>query len=136
MIISVKHTISMGHRLPSYNGICRSPHGHNVTVSANINTITFLDFKHVKDDLVTLLTAFDHAMVLHVDDPLFETLRQFGFRLVALSHEPTTENVATALFNEFHILYPNLRVIAVEETASYCAIANEIGACKVVEVCS
>lgn len=135
MIISVKHIISMGHRLPSYKGICSSPHGHNVTVGINIDTEVFLDFKKVKDDLIQMLTPYDHAMVLHSEDPLVETLRQFGFRLVVLSQEPTTENIAQVLFNSLKPLYYGLRVVAVEETAQYAAIANKLDSyVKVVEV--
>lgn len=102
MQISVEHTISMGHRLPGYEGICASPHGHNVKVVVYVVCHEgFTDFKTLSLHLKTILADFDHAMVLFDDDPLVPILRGFNFRLVTLNTPPTTEAIAQYIYNEF-----------------------------------
>lgn len=129
MTITVEHTISMGHRLPSYDGICASPHGHNVRVSATILAPSFIDFKAVKDALRTVLDDFDHAMVLAHNDPLLDTLKAMHFRTVALSAEPTTENIAQIVFNELAQRY-RLVSVTVYETAQYAATCTSPNALR------
>lgn len=101
--ITVSRIISMGHRLPSYNGICNSLHGHNVKVELTIQTDEFLDFKKVDDLLHNFLTRFDHAMVLVSHDPLVPVLKEWNQRLVVLSEEPSTEVLAQVIFNHMYI---------------------------------
>jgi 6-pyruvoyl-tetrahydropterin synthase len=133
MIVTASFTISMGHRLPSYSGICSSPHGHNVRVSAwvQLQLGQFLDFKSVKGALRETLEDFDHAMVLQNTDPLVEALKPFGFRTVLLDKEPTTENIAAYVFWKLVEKVQAdgqsrvVRVI-VEETDSYSAICESI----------
>ena len=48
MTITVNQTVSMGHRLPSYDGLCSSLHGHNLRITATVEVgDEFLDFKQV-----------------------------------------------------------------------------------------
>lgn len=130
-VIKVSHTISMGHRLPSYKGICSSPHGHNVKVEVCIRTTKFFDFKVVKDLLVEVIQPMDHAMVLHNEDPIREMFIEMEFRHVLLNVEPTTENIAQVIFN---ILYKRLRqdasvsldCVTVHETDKYTATAHAL----------
>jgi 6-pyruvoyltetrahydropterin/6-carboxytetrahydropterin synthase len=123
--ITVERSISMGHRLPSYNGICSSPHGHNIRVVVQIDTDDFLDFKVVDGLLRDVLEDFDHAMVLWNDDPLLPVLREMKFRTVAMNVEPTTENVAALFFNE--LLESGLYIsrVTVHETDKYSAFAEK-----------
>lgn len=123
-IIKASATISMGHRLPSYKGICSSPHGHNVTVDVTVFAADkeFVDFKKVGDILELVLADFDHAMVLHDRDPLLTVLRTFGFRTVALNIEPTTEAIAAYVFNEIREAGFMMECVKVHETAKYSAI--------------
>jgi 6-pyruvoyl-tetrahydropterin synthase len=128
--ITVEHTISMGHRLPSYDGICSSPHGHNVRVVVDVYVPTglFIDFKDVQGVLRAVLDDLDHAMVLFVDDPLAEILIGCGFRTVLLNVEPTTENIATWILTSL-VKGSRLRATAVtgvtvHETAKYSACAT------------
>lgn len=119
--ITVSRTISMGHRLPSYRGICASPHGHNVRVEVTLYAgERFLDFKEASDYLGHVLADFDHAMVLAGTDPLLEGLRAFAFRTVALSVEPTTEALAQFVYNDMAASYTVLAV-TVHETDKYSA---------------
>ena len=123
-LITVSHTISMGHRLPSYDGICASPHGHNVKVEASFESTTFLDFKKVQEELRDLLHDFDHAMVLHRKDPLVEVLTDMMFRVVVLSEEPSTEVIAQYLFDQLYAREYRPACVTVYETEKYSAAVD------------
>lgn len=99
-MITASHTISMGHRLPSYDGICSSPHGHNVKVTVDVQVAKFFDFKVLKDHLMSIIESMDHAMVLYEHDPFVRVVREFNFRYVTLNVEPSTEHLAQLIFNE------------------------------------
>lgn len=119
--ITASHTLSMGHRLPSYNGICSSPHGHNITVTAEIRQQTFLDFKTVSAALGEILADFDHAMVLVQHDIVADFLVLHGFRVVLFNVEPSTEVLAQHVFNELRRTFPSIQRVTVQETAKYTA---------------
>jgi len=124
-VITVEQTISMGHRLPSYDGICSSPHGHNVRFVVSVRTEGFFDFKHLSGDLLRVIADFDHAMVLAGSDPIVQFLEGMSFRLVLLNVEPSTEAIAQVVFNELsrNTGYEVLTVV-VHETAKYSATAS------------
>ena len=123
--ITAERIVSMGHRLPHYEGICASPHGHNVRVVASIYTRgAFLDFKAVSATLGAILEDFDHAMVLSVEDPLLPVLRSFRFRTVALSVDPTTEAIAQWIFNQLTVKHYTVEFVRVHETDKYAAVAT------------
>lgn len=122
--ITVERSISMGHRLPSYNGICSSPHGHNVRVVVTVllgHVNDFIDFKELDESLWKIIEPMDHAMVLQAEDPLVFSLVAMKFRVVKLAKEPTTEYLAE------HILYElaregfNVESVTVHETNKYSA---------------
>ena len=120
----------MGHRLPTYAGICRSPHGHNMTITVKVTVKTFTDFKEVDAELASIVESFDHTMILQDSDPLVAVLVPMGFRVVTLNVEPTTENIATLIFNELHAKladrkFTALYSVQVQETAKYGARVNE-----------
>jgi len=122
MYITVIHTISMGHRLPTYDGICASLHGHNVRVEVHVNTKAFLDFKEVSRRLHEVVEPLDHAMVLHETDPVIPALRTLAVqRLVLLSREPTTENLAAYIYQQMRDLYYDVLSVTVYETDKYSA---------------
>jgi 6-pyruvoyl-tetrahydropterin synthase len=128
--ITVEQTVSMGHRLPSYKGICSSPHGHNVRFVAELGVHSFVDFKDAGDLLWNIVKYFDHAMVLHEKDPLYKILLEMDFRVFAFPVEPTTEAIAKYVFDQLvarisegyaSIVWP-IRV-TVHETSKYSASA-------------
>jgi 6-pyruvoyl-tetrahydropterin synthase len=126
--ITVDHTISLGHRLPSYDGICSSPHGHNARFEVTLEVFRFVDFKKVKDALLRVIGDMDHAMILHAADPLVEVLKPFNFRLFILTQEPTTENLAQYVFNTLSLDFcagpdpaARIRSATVYETDKYSA---------------
>jgi 6-pyruvoyl-tetrahydropterin synthase len=96
-----------------------------VTVEVHIHTMgEFIDFKRADDMLWSLLEDLDHAMVLYEEDPLIDTLDAMHFRVVVLNVEPTTENIATLIFNQVLDRDYNVEKVVVHETAKYAAIAE------------
>lgn len=125
-ILTVEHTISMGHRLPSYQGICSSPHGHNARFVVQIDSKDeFIDFKYLRDTLCQVLEPMDHAMVLHDDDPLLPILKGMNFRVVQMSEEPTTEAIARRVLSFMRARCAPVVVLSVtmHETDKYAAEA-------------
>ena len=120
VLITCERHMSMGHRLPSYEGLCSSLHGHNIRVSVTVRTSKFLDFKDVDADLCVLTDKLDHAMVLYIQDPMFFILQEAPTRLVGISAEPTTESLAQLVWNHMSRFY-TLESVTVYETAKYSA---------------
>lgn len=120
VLITCERHASMGHRLQSYEGLCSSLHGHNIRVAVTVRASMFLDFKSVDADLSVLTNQLDHAMVLHIQDPMFTILQQTPTRLVGMSTEPTTEALAQLVWNHMSRFY-TLESVTVYETAKYSA---------------
>jgi len=131
VVITVQRTISMGHRLPSYDGICASPHGHNVRVVVDISPrFGFLDFKRVDAVLDAVLEPYDHAMCLQASDPLLDFCLAQNWRVVPLPWEPTTEAIARELYKTLAAsLQEDGTVVklTVHETDKYSATVFEHG---------
>lgn len=114
----------MGHRLPSYKGICSSPHGHNVRVEVEIALPKgeFLDFKTVDKALAEVLAPYDHAMVLYRHDPFAHYCTTQGFRIVLVDEEPTTEFLAELFLKRVqHEMRHEVKRVTVFETTKYSA---------------
>lgn len=120
--ITVAVVVSMGHRLPEYDGNCSSPHGHNMKIEVEVETEpTFLDFKQVKKILQLLTDRFDHAMLLWEDDPLLPVLQEFGFRTFKTTEHPTTEYVARRVHHHMFGHGYKIKRTTVFETDKYSA---------------
>lgn len=126
MTITVQRSISMGHRLPSYQGICSSPHGHNIRVEVTISVPRgeFVDFKSVDQVLQETLEPMDHAMVLQREDPLLKILQDMKFRTYPFTPEPTTENLAQHIGQMIHLRGLEVMQCTVHETDKYSATAQ------------
>lgn len=137
--ITIEHTVSMGHRLPSYKGLCSSPHGHNMRVVVTLETEGFVDFKQVSEVLGAILMPFDHAMILQESDPLLKVLNDMGFRTFPTREEPTTEALAQLIMEIFSAVLGDRQnvgslaerceviQVTVHETAKYSATATITG---------
>lgn len=126
--VRVTRSVSMGHRLPTYNGLCSSPHGHNLRVEVRIGApdSQFTDFKAVDAALARVLEPLDHAMVLDFRDPLAAVLRGMSFRVLKLNCEPTTEALAAYVFNALHDAFGwRVHEVVAFETDKYSASAYE-----------
>ena len=95
-----------GHRLLNYDGKCRFLHGHNGRVLITIEAEKLdergmvLDFSDIKQVVSTWIDeTLDHRMLLHRDDPVAATLKDFGEPLYLMDSNPTAENIAQLIFD-------------------------------------
>jgi 6-pyruvoyltetrahydropterin/6-carboxytetrahydropterin synthase len=103
MNVTTKVEVAIGHRLLGYEGKCGHIHGHNyvfeITVQGNPDGLGMVyDFKDLKKSLREILDPFDHALVLHHEDPAGELLPME--KLVLLSVNPTAENFASLVYGK------------------------------------
>ena len=124
MTVTTRRTASIGHRLPNYNGICSSLHGHNAKFEVCIEVVSFIDFKQIDARLGKLTEILDHAMILNYEDPFRKVLQSHDLpkvRVVSLNVDPTTEAMAQLGFNWMHEVYPRTQSFTVYETDKYSA---------------
>jgi 6-pyruvoyltetrahydropterin/6-carboxytetrahydropterin synthase len=114
-----------GHRLMNYPGKCRQLHGHNgrllVTVESDkLDEIGMAaDFGVLKKGVDSWIDAeWDHAMILHKNDPVAPILRDFGSAVVSLDENPTTENLARAVYRRATENGLNVAAVQLWETDS------------------
>lgn len=92
----------MAHALPAYDGLCSNIHGHSYHLSLTIEgspitdpssphcgmVLDFRQMKHIVEE--TILSLFDHALVLPSDAPYNV---EGSLRIVRTPFQPTTENL-------------------------------------------
>lgn len=105
-----------GHRLINYDGKCAHLHGHRYVWEVTVESGDpdedvdsrgmVIDFKDLKFSMKESIEPFDHAMVLHVDDPLIKGIspgatldllratNEDNPRLIIMDCNPTAENMA------------------------------------------
>ena len=121
------HDICMGHRVVGHEGKCRNLHGHNYRFyfKCEANTLDTLgrviDFSVIKTTLCQWLEDnFDHKMLIWVEDPLYQHLKELDDTVIPFSKNPTAENIAEYFINSIAPkLLPkevNLVELRVEET--------------------
>ena len=86
------------HRQLGDQGKCGRLHGHNWMVEVNIagkqNELGYIvDFK----DIGEFIDSFDHAVLLHKDDPRVTDCVKAGDKVVKLEENPTCENHADVI---------------------------------------
>jgi 6-pyruvoyltetrahydropterin/6-carboxytetrahydropterin synthase len=127
MIIQKDYKFYAAHRNEELNDKCRNIHGHRYGVrcffeverTGAISTL-FSEFDQKIEQF--LKAEYDHAMLIHVADPLYETLlghtERTGESLrMKLFDAPTSvENLAYQLFSEITALGFRLNRLEVRET--------------------
>ena len=116
-----------GHRLLDYDGVCRHPHGHNVTAEIEVRSDALdhrgmvVDFGEIKQALKDWIDReFDHKMILRRDDPLVKPLTDLGEPVFLVDTNPTVELLAKLIFDAGRQLgFPVVRVTVYETAASY-----------------
>jgi 6-pyruvoyltetrahydropterin/6-carboxytetrahydropterin synthase len=127
MLIEKRYKFYAAHRNEELLDKCRNLHGHRYEIrclfkvrrKGAISTL-FGDF----DDRIEpfLKREYDHGMLIHVHDPLYEALCEYidrtGDRLkLKRFHAPTSvENLAHQLFTEFSEMGFRLERLEVQET--------------------
>lgn len=94
------------HRLLNHPHKCRFLHGHTyvwqVTIEApNLDRLGMvMDFGVLKGFMENIIMqSFDHAVVLHTDDPLVPALQVNGQNVLRTSDNPTAEFMAALVFD-------------------------------------
>jgi 6-pyruvoyltetrahydropterin/6-carboxytetrahydropterin synthase len=116
-----------GHRLLDYDGVCRHPHGHNVTAEIEVRSDALdrrgmvVDFGDIKQALKDWIDReFDHKMILRRDDPLVKPLTDLGEPVYLVDTNPTVELLAKLIFDAGRQFgFPVVRVTVYETAASY-----------------
>lgn len=111
--IKVEASFSSAHNLRGYKGKCESLHGHNWKVEAVIKkefldkTGMVMDFKDVKMRLFKVLEKLDHKYLNSL--PVFKKIN------------PTSENLASYIYNALKPHIPDLAAVTVWENNTSCA---------------
>ena len=127
MIITKDYKFYAAHRNEELKDKCKNLHGHRyglkcffeVVRTGSITTL-FGDFDAKIKPL--LKNEYDHAMLINVHDPLYETLQMHAertgesFRLNKFERPTSVENLAFKLFTEITDLGFKLAKIEVRET--------------------
>ncbi len=127
MIIQKEYKFYAAHRNEELRDNCRNLHGHRYGITCHFEvertgalTTLFADFDQKIEPF--LKAEYDHGMLIHVEDPLYDTLightQRTGERLkLKLFERPTTvENLAHQLFSEFTEMGFRLNRLDVRET--------------------
>ena len=127
MIIQKEYKFYAAHRNEELNDKCRNLHGHRYGLTCHFEvertgalTTLFGEFDAKIEPL--LKEQYDHGMLIHVNDSLYETLcdhmRRTGeqLRLKRFNAPTTVENLAHQLFTEITDLGFRLQKIEVRET--------------------
>ena len=98
--------IESGHMLSKHPDKCKFPHGHTRKVEFVLEAEQLdanemvCDFKIIKELMGEFLDAWDHAMAMNTDDPMFQTFKTaYGDRIIPFDkQDPTTELMAKTIF--------------------------------------
>lgn len=127
MIIQKQYKFYAAHRNEELNDKCRNLHGHRYGVTCFFEvertgslTTLFADFDMSIEPF--LKREYDHAMMIHVKDPLYHTLirhmQETGdkLRLKCFIRPTTVENLAHQLFTEITEMGFRLSSLEIRET--------------------
>ena len=127
MIIQKEYKFYAAHRNEELNDKCHNLHGHRYGIKCHFEvertgalTTLFADFDNKIEPF--LKRDYDHGMMIHHEDPLYDTLlehmRRTGetFKLKVFSRPTTVENLAHELFTEITEMGFRLNCLEVRET--------------------
>jgi len=121
--ISVSQDFAAAHRLNDYPGQCSNVHGHTWKVELKIcseelnDSGMVMDFREVKAVLAKILDRYDHCFLNEISP--FDRIN------------PTAENIAREIYNEFRSASTttNLIMVRVWESPNCCAVYREERTC-------
>lgn len=100
--LTIRGDFASAHFIPGYEGKCRNLHGHTWRLEVTVESEKLdplgmvVDFKVIKQQLKDFLMRIDHVCLN--DLPYFK------------EHNPTTENLAKYIFDEFGKIVHPLKV--------------------------
>ena len=127
-------TFDSAHRLFNYDGNCGNLHGHTWKVGIEIdsekplNEVSMLiDYKVIKQ---YFKDYWDHRVVLNMDDPLVDALKQAGQNVSIMDGNPTAENIAKKILADM-ILLADLDIKGLGDWASVIVHESEDNSAEV-----
>jgi len=117
----------VAHRLvSSYSKRCQSFHGHSYTFEVVLEDYVLnddamlMDFGEVKNIGGSFLDAFDHTMVLSIDDPyhdrMVDIMEEGNMRYMSVPYNPTAEMMAVHIYQQLHEYDLPVKMVVVQET--------------------
>lgn len=111
VVVTKEYTFDSSHQLVGHDGKCANLHGHTYRVEVALKDTVIrdedllskngaksgfvMDFTDLKKIVKTgLIDKLDHAFLAKGDEPVLETLKATGSKLVVLGFRTTCENMA------------------------------------------
>lgn len=99
MKIAKRFRFEGAHRLPWHEGLCKNLHGHSYTMFVEIEgeldaNGLLMDFKDLKQCLLPLINAWDHATIVAAHDKeLRDVVESKNWKHYILPYDTTAENM-------------------------------------------
>lgn len=124
---------------------CANLHGHSYVVRVSIwtediknleNPNMVIDFGKLKEFQKQLDEHFDHSLILHEDDPIYDAVKEYVCRIIKMPNkmDVTAENMAylfansiNAICNKYKIKSGNIQVDVDETVGNTASYVREIG---------
>lgn len=111
------------HRLlKNYTGKCANNHGHSYQVKLHLEgecldeKDMLLDFTETKKLKIWIDENLDHVTLLWEEDPMIESMRSFGNKVLVTQKSPTAEHICELILAKAQEFFDrkNIRVSCVE----------------------
>lgn len=102
--ITKQYRAEIAHRLINYEGKCAHLHGHSYLFELTVTAPDLddrgmlVDFKDVKAAMKHVLEPYDHALVLHRNDPLIQLLDDVGTNIFVAARGTNNESARLHLW--------------------------------------
>lgn len=124
--ITRKARFEYAHRLMNHPGPCKNIHGHSgeaiVTFKSeqlDANNMV-MDFSELKGAMNTIISKWDHAVLLNCEDKTFiEFFFNQDVKILLFDGEPTAEMMAIELYDELDNKFPGMvESVTISETSN------------------
>ncbi len=131
--ITKEFSFEAAHRLlRNYKGKCRNNHGHSYRIEIALEgdcldeKDMLIDFQETKKLKTWIDENLDHVTLLWKEDPMIESLRSFGNKVLVTEKNPTAEHIAELILQQAQQIFENANIrvkyIKVNETCTSAAI--------------
>ena len=123
--VQAETIFNSAHFLENYNGKCKTIHGHNWKIIAEIQSEELendmvIDFKDLKKYLKEIEQLYDHKLIIKngsLKDNTIKCLKDEGFELVIVDFNTTAENFAKHIYYILKNKYKlNVKKVDIYET--------------------
>lgn len=130
--ITKEFTFEAAHRLlKNYCGKCTNNHGHSYKVKLYLEGESLddkdmlIDFHETKKLKSWIDENLDHVTMLWEDDPMIDSLRSFGNKVLITKKNPTAEHICELILEQAQSMFVNsgiyVKCIEINETCTSAA---------------